>query len=175
MAESAQIQKMSHMHVAILDYMVANPTVAKGQIARQFGVTATWLSIIINSQAFQAMLRERQDEFFGDSVVPVREKMLGIVDGALDRVAAKLEVMDSIEALDTADRLLHRLGFAPNTKVNGQDPRGQAGAPMLQQNFFVGADVLASARQNFGRAQEKEIINGVISTEAETVRELPPP
>lgn len=171
MAESSQIQKMSHMHVAILDYMVANPKVKKGDVAKEFGVTGTWLSIVINSNAFQEMLRQRQNEFFGEVVVPIREKMLGIVDATLDRLAGKVELMETREALETADTLLHRLGFAPNTKVNGQDPRGQAGAAVVQ-NFFVGNDILQSARAKFGQSQERE----VAPTQAEeTGRELPAP
>lgn len=175
MAESSQIAKVSHMHVAIMDYMVANPTVRKGQVAAHFGVTNTWLSIIINSHAFQDMLRQRQDEFFGAVVVPLREKIIGVADQALDRLAEKIEVMESREALETADALLHRLGFAPNTKQNGQVPGGQQAA-MVQQNFFVGADVLNSARAKFGQAAgDREIADAEILTIETTERELPSP
>lgn len=172
MAETNSLQKMSHMHEAILDFMVANPLVKKGKIAQQFGVTPTWLSIIINSDAFKDKLAKRHDEFFGSAVVPLREKMIGIVDCALDRLSDKVELMESQEALATADTLLHRLGFAPNTKVNGQVPGGQGA--MIQQNFYVGSDVLNSAREKFGQRQEREITNGESEGE-KTYRELPPP
>lgn len=162
MAESCQIKKVSHMHVAILDYMLANPMVSKGQIAKQFNVTPTWLSIVINSHAFQDMLKARQEEFFGAVVVPLREKMIGVVDQCMDRIAEKIEVMDSAQALETADTLLHRLGYAPNTKVNGQQPPG--GGMVQQNNYYVGSDVLNNARARFGQGIEKEITNVEIST-----------
>lgn len=175
MAESNSIAKLSHMHIGIMDYMVANPQVSKGQVAAHFGVTRTWLSIVINSHAFQDMLKQRQDQFFGAVVVPLREKMIGVADQALDRLAEKIEVMESAEALETADKLLHRLGFAPNTKLNGQVPGGQQGAVMQQTNFFVGADILNSARAKFGQAVDREIIDAETLEVEETKRELPSP
>ena len=158
MAESAQIQKVGTHHMAILDYIMANPTERKGDIAKKFGVTQSWLSIIINSHAFQDMLKERQNEFFGAVVVPLREKAMAVADMALEQLAEKIPVMSGPQALDTADKLLNRLGYAPNTQANGQKPPGQATA--VQNNFFVGHDVLTGARENFGRATAKAPLEG---------------
>jgi hypothetical protein len=156
MANSASIQKMSVNHDAILDYMMANPTVQKGAVAVHFGVTRSWLSIIINSDAFLEAKAKRNDEFFGASIVPLREKMVGIVDASLDKLSESVEVMESAMALETADTLLHRLGYAPNTKQNGG--AAAQGVVAQQNNYFVNADTLERARGNFGKPVNGEVV-----------------
>jgi hypothetical protein len=149
------VSKVSNMHVAIMDYMLANPAARRAEIAAEFKVSQGWLSIVINSDAFQELLSKRQEQFFGAVVAPIRAKMLGVVDQALDRISEQVPLMESGAALETADTLLHRLGFAPTKIVQPQQ-----GAMMQQNNYFVGSEVLNSAREKFGQAIEKDVTNG---------------
>ncbi len=162
-----QIKKMGVKHTAILDYLVANPTATGAETARAFGITQSWLSIIKNSHAFQDQLRLRQDEFFGEVVVPLREKLVGVADIAVDRLAVKLETMNTAETIETADKLLHRLGYAPNVKGTGSP----AGQPLVQQNNFYNVDksALAAARENFGKGVtiDQEAAGALVQIEAE--------
>ena len=68
MAKSVQIQKMSARHEAILQFMIANPTMKMSKVAAHFGVTGAWLSTIIWSDAFQNQLARRHDELFDVAV-----------------------------------------------------------------------------------------------------------
>lgn len=79
------LKRLSHTHLAIMDYMLANPGLPLAEVARHFGYTQSWLSTMIHTDVFQAGFRER------------REKWIAVHDG---RLAAKLhEVAEA--SLDT--------------------------------------------------------------------------
>jgi hypothetical protein len=107
-----EIQRVSHTHNAIMDYMLANPGVNLGSIAAHFGYTQPWLSCIIHSDAFQSLLKDRQDTIFHHTVMPIREKMLGVASQALDRIAERIPIETDLGVLTkTASTVLDRLGF----------------------------------------------------------------
>ena len=60
MAE-VQISRVKIHHEQILTWLILNPDKTQGECAAHFGVTETWLSIIINSDVFQSRWRERRD------------------------------------------------------------------------------------------------------------------
>lgn len=163
----ARYEKLSHRHVAILDFMMANPNLKKEVVARHFSMSPSALSMLVNSDAFQEMLQDRQDVMFTEAVVPLRAKMVAAADMAMDRVMEKIAVMDSRESLATADTLLHRLGYAPKTNM----PAAGHSAPVQNNNFYIGSDVLAEARNNFGRVQRQgETIDGETVKTAEPAK-----
>jgi hypothetical protein len=167
MAESANIRKVGNLHNDIMDYMLANPLVKKGDIAKQFNLSRSWLSIVINSHAFQERLAAKQEELFNSTVIPLREKMLGIADAAMDRVADEVELMPRAEAIETADKILSRLGWGG--KQDSSPASG--GAVITQNNFYVGDAVLEKAREKFGAARREEAIEGeVLLIESEELR-----
>jgi hypothetical protein len=147
-----QIQQISITHDAIANFLVANP--GKGQMAKaamHFGVTRPWLSTLVHTDAFQAHLRNKQDEVFGQVIMPLKDKLAGVADIALDRLADKLEVEGDTRILaDTADKLLNRLGYGP--KPAGGNP----GVQMNQNNYYVDKDILAEARERTKRRGEDE-------------------
>lgn len=115
MAQSAFIQKMSHRHEILLDFMLANPAARLKDLSLHFSMTVPWLSTIIHSDAFQAKLAERQDECFTGTVLSLREKMCGLADQAVEKLSDDLgNSQDPRYTLDVADKVLHRLGYAPS-------------------------------------------------------------
>ena len=54
------LKKISYTHDAIIDAIIASPGVSQGELAKEFGYTQTWLSIMIGSDAFQSRLTERK-------------------------------------------------------------------------------------------------------------------
>lgn len=151
MAEK-QIQTLKPRHEAIMDWLIGHPTETLGACAQAFGVTQSWLSVIVNSDVFQSRLREKTDETFLETVVPLRDRMMGLAHRAYERLSEKVEfVQDPKMLLDIADKTAHRLGYAP---TKGPDPA----APQqvnVQQNFYT-ADptVLAAARDQMQRLRE---------------------
>lgn len=142
--ERVQLGRLSITHEAIMDWLLANP--GKGQMrkcAEYFGFTRSWLSSIIWSDAFQAKLRDKKEQIFEETVLPMRDQMNGVAQRALERLGEKVEVIDDPKVLtDVADKMLHRLGYAP--KVDAA-PGTQNNT---QNNFYaVSPDLLAAARE----------------------------
>jgi hypothetical protein len=140
---SPTIARLSIRHDAILNFLIANPMMKMGDVARYFNVTPTWLSIIMNSDAFRERLAARQDAIFSSVTVPLRARVEGLAHRALDRMADSIEhVDDHSELRETADMLLHRLGYAPRT--------GAAAAPTTATQINISMSdpaLLAEARR----------------------------
>lgn len=143
MAESAQLQKMAPKHQMIAQYMLANPTASQGQIAAAFGMTQSWLSIIVNSQAFAEYMATLNEEILHERVIPLRDKLLGVSHRAVEKLGAAVEASaDPQFLLAAADKTLHRLGYAP-----ARGPEPLPSQVNVQQNILVAdKEMLAEAR-----------------------------
>ena len=132
------IKKMSIKHDAILDFMLANPLMAKREVAAHFGVSQPWLSCIIHSDAFQREYKAKGGEIFNLSVVPMRQKLLAAADMAVDRVMDLIPLEGELKvAQATASMVLDRIGFSP--KVNtGAAPPPTVEVTVLQEQLAKG-------------------------------------
>lgn len=119
-----EIQQVSNRHEAILNHLIANPTMSLGAVALAFGYTQAWLSCIIHSDAFQCKLKERQDVVFHSTILPITEKMQAVAHIALDRLVERLPAENEPKNLSSiAGDVLDRLGYAApkgGTVVNFQ-------------------------------------------------------
>jgi len=130
---------LSHTHDSLMNFMLANPAMKLGDIAAQFGYTQSWLSQLIHSNAFQARLREKQNEMFAASCLTLAEKMQAVASDALDIVHDHLlETRDAADALKAADTFLHRLGYAPQ--------RTGPPAAVVNNTLVISQSDLAEAR-----------------------------
>lgn len=116
-------KQLSIRHMEIMDFLMSNPRVKLGDVAARFGVTQGWLSQIIHSDAFQAMLAEKQSIAFHETVLPIREKMKNVAHLALDKLAEQLPKEQEVSTLSSvASSILDRLGYgtkpAPGTVIN---------------------------------------------------------
>lgn len=138
MAE-VQIRDISHTHEAFMDWMLLNPHRTLGEMAAVFGYSQSWVSVVINSDVFQRKFAERR----GDVNVLVTEttvsKMQAVADIGLSRLTAIMPTISDPEFIaKTTDRMLERLGYTHKS------PQGTA--PLVQNNYFIGKDKLASLR-----------------------------
>lgn len=99
------LQKVRYSHEAMADMLIADPTISQNSIAAYFGRTPTWISIVINSDAFQsyyaarkaelidpeliATIRERLQALTVRSLQVLQEKMMRPVDQISDNLALK--------------------------------------------------------------------------------------
>lgn len=140
----AEIQRISHTHDQIMNWLIANPGVSLRECADYFGYTQGWLSQIIHSDVFQAKLKERQTDVFIRVADDIPSKLSALADVAIGKVQEALERSDNGRfAVDVFDKAMHRLGYAPNSARN---PGPQA--VMQQNNYFISRDDLAIARQS---------------------------
>lgn len=140
-----QVARLTPRHETILAFVMANPTVKRGEVARLFGVTEAWLSTIIHSDIFQARLSERTDEVFSETLVPLCEKVTALAHKSLDHLLEKVDLMPVDGQFKTAEMALKMAGYGTQ---NSRNPT----APLVQQNNFFGAtpELLKAARDRLG-------------------------
>jgi hypothetical protein len=141
-----EIKSVSHLHEAIMNWMLLNPGLPMKYCAKEFGVSQAWLSTLKNSHLFAAKLQEKQEALDSEvrqRVVGLNEKLHGIAEMSVERLSEMVEqTKDPKLLLDVTDRVLHRLGYGQKPSAPGQ------GAHIGEQNNFyvTSSQELAQAR-----------------------------
>lgn len=134
---------ISHVHEAFADYMLTNPGCTLRELAAQFGYTPPWISSVINTDMFKAYLRDRRNGIatMVDQGLPAKLEAAGhLATERIIEVLAKTDDPDLI--VDSFDRIMHRLGYAP-----GKGQTANAPGQVTNNNvFFVEKSDLAEAR-----------------------------
>jgi hypothetical protein len=75
--------------------ILANPAVSQNELAEAFGYSASWMSIVVNSNAFQEKLAERKGELI-DPVIKasIEQRMDQLAKMSMDLLMEKLEAKD---------------------------------------------------------------------------------
>lgn len=127
--EVARLKRVHYSHDAMIDAILANPTVKQAELAKMFGHGENWISRIMGSDAFQAALAKRRADINDPFIVAsVEERLRGLAIQSLDILADKLEKGRNVDvALKSADIALKAMGFGARLPGNGN----------AQQNNFV--------------------------------------
>lgn len=155
-----EIDKVSHRHDAIIDWLIANPTRPLTQCAQELGYTQAWLSVIVNSDAFQAEYHSRRAEVTHPELLGLQEKLHYLAHQSLNRLTGMVEQGKADDAkvlADVSDKCLSKLGYG----VQKGGPGG-GGQVNVQNNYYtqpVDRDALAQARsrmhQRYDPPEEK--------------------
>lgn len=87
-----EIQTVKFTHDAIIDTIIANPAITQRQMAQDFGYTESWLSIIINSDAFQQRLAERKAELVDPKIrASIEDRIDALAKRSLDKLLDRLD------------------------------------------------------------------------------------
>lgn len=130
------IARVKYTHDALIDAMIANPAAKQGQLAKLFGYTESWISRIVNSDAFQARLAARKADIVDPVLtMTIDEKLKGLASQSLDILAEKLELTRSPDLAYKAAEL--------SLKAAGYGARQQNVA--VQQNFVVALPAKAAS------------------------------
>lgn len=161
MAQSVQLQKLSPKHEAIMNWILENPERSRRECAAHFNVTETWLSIVVNSNCFQARLAEKQEVIFSVVASDIPTKLRGAAAIAIERVTELLPGAPGDYALDAMDKTLRHLGFgAPKS---GPVAAGPQGTVNVQQNFYSASPKeLAEARDMMQRVGAGAVPQGAL-------------
>lgn len=126
------IKRVSYSHDVIIDHIIANPKASRKEIAEYYGYTEAWLSRIMNSDAFNAVLANRRNELIDPVLVAtVKENITSVAQRSMEVLLKKLEnpglikVDDAIKAMDVATRAL------------GYGAREKSEVTNIQQNIVV--------------------------------------
>lgn len=134
-----QIQDLNHTHEGILRWLIAHPDRPLRDCAQEFGVTQSWLSVVINSDLFRVRLAELQQDHTLRLAQTLEEKLATAADLALEKLIIELETtQDSNYILSAADKLLKSKGFgakaaAPSVQVNNYNVQGVDANFLAQQ------------------------------------------
>jgi hypothetical protein len=108
---STELKTVYWWHDRIIDKMLSGTCLHQGQLAAEMGYSENWLSIMINSDAFQERLKERQAETV-DPVLraTIEDRLKGLSALSADIIARKLEATNdanlALRALDISQRAL---------------------------------------------------------------------
>jgi hypothetical protein len=142
---STQLKNIGVQHDAIIDFLIANPAMKKSDVARHFGVSAPWLSVVIHSDVFQVKLKEKSQDVFDTVVVPLRDELLGVARVGVEKLGEAMEhasaVSDKEFIADTTDSILKNLGYSPRSAAPSPQPAAQVNVTV------VDAGTLAAARE----------------------------
>jgi hypothetical protein len=128
--DAKQRGKTQITHDAIIDFIMANPTMTNKEIAEFFGYREpTSISIIVNSDAFKARFESRKEELL-DPILRVT------IDDRIRALSAKSSeiLMRKLETTDDGQFALKV--FEASSRAGGYGlPKN---APVIQQQFVVG-------------------------------------
>jgi transcriptional regulator with XRE-family HTH domain len=108
------IQKVNYSHDGMINLILANRGITQNEIARHFGYSASWVSQVMSSDAFQAKLLERSQEIedptlratVEDSLRGLISRSMAILKEKLDRPAAEIPDNLAIRSLELSTRAL---------------------------------------------------------------------
>lgn len=96
------IAKVRYTHDAIIDTIIANPAISQGALAREFGFSEAWMSIIINSDSFQFRLEERKAELIDPIIkASIEERLNSLAKISLDKLMERVEGKNGIKMKDS--------------------------------------------------------------------------
>lgn len=144
MDEGFTLQKLSHRHHAIMDYMLAHPVKRQPEVAAYFKVTPAWLSTVRNSDLFKARFAERRRLMDEDQSTRIASRLADVAEDGIEALSDIIadEEQDGRLKLDATKMALESLGFLGKGKVHGEP---QQAAPAIQVN--VGLSVFEKARE----------------------------
>lgn len=134
-------QQLREWHEQLMELLVATPTLTYEQLANMLDVHKQSVMLVVNSDLFQAKLRERREarqKLLDRTIV---ERIESVAKVSLDALETKIkrqrELLGLDEVRETAEMALRGLGYISNApKVNNQ----------TQINVLLSKDDLAQAR-----------------------------
>lgn len=85
------IAKIAYTHDAMIDLLIANPAMSQNDLAARFGYTASWVSQVMSSDAFQMRMAERREQIIDPTLrLTVKQNFDALVVRSLDILKEKL-------------------------------------------------------------------------------------
>lgn len=83
--------KLRYTHEDCVDFIIANPGISQGALAARYGYSQSWMSTVINSDAFQARLAARREELVDPTLaLTINERFAALTVRSLEVLQEKL-------------------------------------------------------------------------------------
>lgn len=111
--------KVNFTHRALIDAMIANPRLTTNELAKMFDYTPSWVSIVINSDAFRVSLEERKAEVVDPVLrVTVEDRYRALASRSVEVLMEKLQA----PAMVISDELALKAAALGATVFKGATP-----------------------------------------------------
>jgi hypothetical protein len=134
----ATLANMKYSHDAMVDVIVANPSIKQKELAAMFGRSDAWISVVMASDVFQMKLAERRQEIIDPLMkeeIEARFKM--VTRRSLEVLQEKLNspssVVDAGLALKAAELGMKGMGIGQPQPVAGQESGGDRISRLAQR------------------------------------------
>ena len=116
-----RLKRVHYTHEAMIDVIIAEPTITQGELAKRFERSQSWISIVMGSDAFQAALAKRRDDLLNPEIVAsLEDRFRGLADQSLQILAEKLEKNQNTDlALKALEISSKALGFGARNAPSG--------------------------------------------------------
>lgn len=91
------IQKVRYTHDAMIDMIIMEPAISQNELARRFGYTAGWVSLVMSSDAFKERLEARKGELIDPTIrASLDERFRAVISRSLEILSEKLSAPASV-------------------------------------------------------------------------------
>lgn len=162
-----QVTSMKEWHYALIDYIVAKPTTRVDELAKIFGVSYQWMSLVKNSDLFKEELEKRRTEAGVGLAVSLREQTLSLADMTVEKLSSRVEregdtmkIDDLRNIAETAFKALGQGGHRAPT----DPPASAVQVNVIQSSTLDEARQLhrSLAEENSKRLQEQKKLDGPV-------------
>ena len=123
-----QIAKVRYTHDAIIDEILVDPSISQNELAKRFGFTAAWMSIIVNSDAFQNRLAERKGELIDPKITAsIEQRLESLAKFSLDRLLERVESAVPLKPME----------LVAMAKLGAGDRANRPAGPPASTNLYV--------------------------------------
>lgn len=154
MAKANQIQKLNPRHESMINWLMENPQGTKQECADSFGYTANYVSILLHSDMFQAVLQERQKQLGIICIHTIKNRVTGLQLKILDKIEERVDNDRVSEKFlrETSEQMFRAMGVLDDKGSNGNVVAEEKAA--IQVNVQVNA--LERARDKLVRGETVE-------------------
>lgn len=86
------IAKVRYTHEDMIDFIITNPGVSQGAIARRYGYTESWVSLVMSSDAWKSAMAKRREELVDPTLLAtINERFAAMTARSLERLMEKLD------------------------------------------------------------------------------------
>lgn len=116
-----RLENVRYTHDAMIDLILAEPTIKQHELAKKFGYSEGWISRVLGSDAFQAALAKRRDDLMNPVIAAsMEERFRGLAIQSIEVISEKLEKSKNVDvALKTLDVSAKALGFGARQAPGG--------------------------------------------------------
>lgn len=149
--EGDVVKALGEQHHKMIDWMLIHYTGKNlGEMAEVFGYSRSYLSVLINSDAFKAEMARRREGVNNEHLQRIVGKTMKVAEQSLDELSKILaeddDELDPRLVVDIMDKSISRLGYSPTRPILGNAAGGEKGDLHLHYHS-VDPGTLASAQE----------------------------